>query len=173
MWGNMQNPLLNGCGMILDPSRIRTLRACYWFFICLFFKFGAGFVRGSFAAVAAPPTPPEPLSLPAAAVPEPAPASRQRPHPGPAALRRRPRVPVPTGPGATGSCLCPSAQPGSAPPRLRPSCLGFRLISPLPKAILVVLGEPKPFKVKSRDGNKCLHLLTYNKHDFFLLGWEE
>lgn len=72
----MQNPLLNGCGMILDPSRIRTLRACYWFFICLLFKFGAGFVRGSFAAVAAPPTPPEPLPFPLPPCPSPL------PHPG-------------------------------------------------------------------------------------------
>lgn len=24
--------------MVLDPSRIRTLRACYWFFICLFWS---------------------------------------------------------------------------------------------------------------------------------------
>lgn len=83
--------------MVLDPSRIRTLRACYWFFICLF------------------------LSLELVLF--------------------------------------------GVLPRLRLPCLDFRLIFLSSKSILVVQREPKPFKeVKSRDENKCLYLLTYNKH---------
>lgn len=70
----------------------------------LVFKFGAGFVWGSFAAVAAPPTPPparlEPLPSARAWAPLPQPGSRCRPRPPRSSGARGVTcVPAPADPG--------------------------------------------------------------------------
>lgn len=130
--------------MVLDPSRIRTLRACYWFFICLFWSL-------------------EPVLFGVCLLLWPLPRPLCHPVQSPILLL----PPVPKGCSTEGHrelplALC-SAWQGSS----NAQTVMFGLQADFP-VILVVLGEPKPFKkVKSRDGDKCLYLLTYNKHNFF------
>lgn len=131
---------------ILDPSRIRTLKACYLFFICLFLRFSlvlCGFSciavhRSLLAVFAFSLSPLTPLCQP----------YWEQGH-------RETLL----------SLSCPS-------PVLRPRLLflGFRLISVSFNTILVMLGEPKPFKeVKTTDVNNSTYWWTLQQRFVFPL----